>query len=134
MERLCRRVDEAGQDTCLEMTDPVNHTVRSRPLRLIVASAFDLGRCAIRHAIDDFDAGEEVEGGLAKTIKEHFEVEETGEVLAKVVSNRFHDAKHVANTALDSTILTQICPLQMLQMSASFASPTSPDPSSMLSC
>lgn len=47
--------------------------------------AFDLGRCAIRFAFDDFDAGEEVRGGLADEIKEHFGVKETGEVLAKVV-------------------------------------------------
>lgn len=50
-------------------------------------SAFDLARCAIRHAVDDFDEGLEVEGGLATTIKAHFGVRETGEVLAKVVSN-----------------------------------------------
>jgi len=48
--------------------------------------AFDLGRCAIRFAFDDFDAGEEVRGGLADEIKEHFGVKNTGEVLAKVVS------------------------------------------------
>ncbi|GFZ51969.1 hypothetical protein JCM24511_09739 [Saitozyma sp. JCM 24511] len=47
-------------------------------------SAFDLGRCAIRHATDDFDAGLEVQGGLAQTIREHFGVDQTGEVLAKV--------------------------------------------------
>ncbi|ORY29309.1 hypothetical protein BCR39DRAFT_532226 [Naematelia encephala] len=47
-------------------------------------SAFDLGRCAIRSAIDDFDAGEERAGGLAEVIRHHFEVKETGEVLAKV--------------------------------------------------
>lgn len=49
--------------------------------------AFDLGRCAIRFAFDDFDAGEEVRGGLADEIKEHFGVKDTGEVLAKVVSS-----------------------------------------------
>lgn len=49
-------------------------------------SAFDLGRCAIRYAIDDYDEGLEVAGtgGLAADIRAHFEVRETSEVLAKV--------------------------------------------------
>ncbi|WWD22544.1 hypothetical protein CI109_107037 [Kwoniella shandongensis] len=47
-------------------------------------SAYDLGRCAIRNAVDDYDAREEVKDGLAKTIRDHFEVEETGEVIGKV--------------------------------------------------
>ena len=47
--------------------------------------AFDLGRCAIRVAVDEFDCGLEVQGGLASAIQEHFRVQETGEVLAKVV-------------------------------------------------
>lgn len=47
--------------------------------------AFDVGRHAIRAAIDDFDAGLEVSGGLADDIRKHFDVAETGEVLAKVV-------------------------------------------------
>ncbi|KAK8845596.1 hypothetical protein IAR55_006312 [Kwoniella newhampshirensis] len=47
-------------------------------------SAYDLGRCAIRNAVDDYDAGEEVKGGLAKKIRDHFEVAETGEVIGKV--------------------------------------------------
>lgn len=102
-------------------------------MKLIIASAFDLGRCAIRHAIDDFDAGEEVEGGLAQTIKKHFEVEETGEVLAKVVSDNSDNADRAIETASYSTISTQLCPLQMLQTSANSASRTSPDPFSMLS-
>ena len=50
-------------------------------------SAFDLGRAAIRVAIDTFDAGEEVEGGLAQAIREHFGVKQTGEVLFQVVSS-----------------------------------------------
>lgn len=54
--------------------------------RIKLMIAFDLGRCAIRFAFDDFDAGEEVRGGLADEIKEHFGVKNTGEVLAKVVS------------------------------------------------
>jgi N-acetylglucosamine kinase-like BadF-type ATPase len=55
-------------------------------VKLIRPSAFDLGRWAIRLAMDDYDAGEEVKGGLSQSIREHFGVEETGEVLAKVVS------------------------------------------------
>jgi N-acetylglucosamine kinase-like BadF-type ATPase len=58
------------------------------PELMVCSAAFDLGRCAIRHATDDFDAGLEVEGGLAQTIREHFGVDQTGEVLAKVVRAR----------------------------------------------
>lgn len=60
--------------------------------------AFDLARCAIRHAIDDFDEELEVEGGLATIIKAHFGVRETGEVLAKVVSASHLLGRGIANT------------------------------------
>ena len=49
-------------------------------------TAFDIGRCAIRAVVDDFDAGLEQPGGLSDIVKKHFGVTETGEVLAKVVS------------------------------------------------
>ena len=48
--------------------------------------AYDIGRAVLRLLIDDYDAGEEVDGGLSRRIKAHFGVEETGEILAKVVS------------------------------------------------
>lgn len=49
-------------------------------------SAYDVGRCAIRAAVDAFDSGKEVEEGLAGKIRWHFGVQETGELLGKVVS------------------------------------------------
>lgn len=49
-------------------------------------SAYDVGRCAIRAAVDAFDGGTEVSGGLADKIRWHFGVQETGELLGKVVS------------------------------------------------
>lgn len=47
-------------------------------------SAYDIGRCAVRCAVHDFDGGLEVEGGLAAKLREHFGCTGTGEMLAKV--------------------------------------------------
>lgn len=47
-------------------------------------SAYDVGRCALRVAVHDFDGGEEVDGGLAEKLRVHFGVAQTGELLAKV--------------------------------------------------
>lgn len=47
-------------------------------------SGHDIGRRAIRWAVNDFDAGVEVPGGLAATLREHFGCKETGDLLSKV--------------------------------------------------
>lgn len=47
-------------------------------------SAYDIGRCAIRCAVNDYDDGKEVEGGVAAKLREHFGCQETGELLAQV--------------------------------------------------
>lgn len=49
-------------------------------------SAYDIGRCAIRAAVDAFDNGTEAPDGLAVKIRRHFGAQETGELLGKVVS------------------------------------------------
>lgn len=75
---ICLEVDDAGEVVQIGRRGGTGYLLGDD------GSAFDLGRCAIRYAFDDFDAGEEVRGGLADEIKEHFGVQETGEVLAKV--------------------------------------------------
>lgn len=49
-------------------------------------SAFDLGRTAIRFAIDAFDEELEEAEGLSKDMRAHFGVETTPEILAVAVS------------------------------------------------
>jgi hypothetical protein len=47
-------------------------------------SGHDVGRRAIRAAVNDYDAGLEVPGGLAATLREHFGCSETGDILSVV--------------------------------------------------
>ncbi|GMK58327.1 hypothetical protein CspeluHIS016_0503590 [Cutaneotrichosporon spelunceum] len=47
-------------------------------------SAWDVGRWAVRVCVDAFDAGDEVDGGLADIIRRHFGVSSTPEVLGRV--------------------------------------------------
>lgn len=47
-------------------------------------SGYDVGRCALRCAIDAFDSGTEASDGLAASLRAHFGVKQTGELLAKV--------------------------------------------------
>lgn len=52
-------------------------------------SAYDVSRCAIRAAVDAFDAGEP-DGPLAKKINQHFGIESVNQALSEVVSSDVH--------------------------------------------
>lgn len=62
-----------------------SHFVQPDHMGVADQSAFDLGRTAIRFAVDAFDEELEITDGLAKDMREHFEVETTPEILGKAV-------------------------------------------------
>lgn len=48
-------------------------------------SGYDLGLSAIRMAVEDYDASEEVSGGLSKVLRARFGVKDTGDLPSRAV-------------------------------------------------
>jgi hypothetical protein len=81
-------------------------------------SAYDVGRCAIRAAVDDYDGGLEVPGGLAARLREHFCAGETGELLSKV--HELDDTLTPAEATMQAKLrISGACPAVMAAFTSS---------------